>query len=130
VALGEKIGAVFGSDPSVGDLVLRAASRAGEDFWEMPLFKQYRKALDSNIADIKNITGSRYGGAIAAAVFLSEYAGDGDWAHLDIAGPALWRETSGEQVKGASGVAVRTLIEIARGLVAEGREATDGPRAF
>jgi leucyl aminopeptidase len=114
VALGDKIAAVFASDSDVAEKVLLAASRAGEFFWEMPLFKEYRKALDSNIADIKNITGSRYGGAIAAALFLSEYAGDGDWAHLDIAGPARWRETAGEQVKGGSGVGVRTLIELAR----------------
>jgi leucyl aminopeptidase len=117
VALGEKIAAVFGSESGVSDRILSAASRAGEFFWEMPLFKDYRKALDSNIADIKNITGSRYGGAIAAALFLSEFAGDGDWAHLDIAGPALSRETSGEQVKGGSGVGVRTLLELARLLV-------------
>jgi leucyl aminopeptidase len=114
VALGDKIAAVFASDSDVAEKVLRSASRAGEFFWEMPLFKEYRKALDSNIADIKNITGSRYGGAISAALFLSEYAGDGDWAHLDIAGPARSRETAGEHVKGGSGVGVRTLIELAR----------------
>ncbi|MEX1037264.1 MAG: leucyl aminopeptidase [Acidimicrobiia bacterium] len=117
VALGEKIAAVFGSGPDAAERVLKAASRAGEYFWEMPLFKDYRKDLDSNIADIKNITGNRYGGAIAAALFLSEYAGDGDWAHLDIAGPARWRETAGEHVKGGSGVGVRTLLELARLLV-------------
>ena len=65
---------------------------------------------------IKNITGGRYGGAIAAALFLAEYAGDGDWAHLDIAGPARWRETAGEYVKGGSGVGVRTLLEFATSL--------------
>lgn len=116
VALGDQIGAVFGSDSDVAALVLEAASRAGETFWEMPLFTEYRKQLDSNIADIKNITGSRYGGAIAAALFLNEYSGDGDWAHLDIAGPARWRETAGEYVKGGSGFAVRTLVEVARAL--------------
>jgi leucyl aminopeptidase len=47
-------------------------------------------------------------------VFLSEYAGDGPWAHIDIAGPAIVRETGGDQVKGGSGVAVRTLVELAR----------------
>jgi leucyl aminopeptidase len=116
VALGDQIGAVFGSDPEVATAVLQAASRAGEVFWEMPLFKPYRKALDSDVADIKNITGGRYGGAISAALFLSEYAGDGNWAHLDIAGPARWRETSGEQVKGGSGFGVRTLLELAANL--------------
>lgn len=116
IALGDRIAAVFGSDSEVAARVLGAASRAGEFFWELPLFKEYRKQLDSDIADIKNISASRFGGAIAAAVFLAEYAGDGPWAHLDIAGPARARETAGEQVKGASGVGVRTLLEVAKGM--------------
>jgi len=114
VALGQKIAAVFGSDSDAAAQILEAASIAGEEFWEMPLFKDYRKSIDSNIADIKNISGSRYGGAITAAIFLAEYAGDGAWAHLDIAGPARARETAGENVKGASGMGVRTLVELAR----------------
>jgi leucyl aminopeptidase len=116
VALGKQVAAVFGSGPDVSARVLSAAEQAGEEFWEMPLFRGYRKSLDSNIADIKNISGTRYGGAIVAALFLAEYAGDGPWAHLDIAGPARSQETSGEFVKGASGVAVRTLIELAKGM--------------
>ena len=120
VALGGKMAAVFGSDSNVAGLVLNAASRAGEHFWELPLFEPYRKELESDVADIKNITGSRYGGAITAALFLSHYAGDGPWAHLDIAGPARSNETAGEQVKGASGVGVRTLVEIVRGMVESG----------
>jgi leucyl aminopeptidase len=121
VALGDKISAVFGSDGDASTKVLEAASRAGEPFWEMPLFKDYRKSIDSDIADIKNISGSRYGGAITAAVFLAEYAGDGPWVHIDIAGPARSRETAGEQVKGASGVGVRTLIELARDMAESSR---------
>ena len=120
VALGDKISAVFGSDGEASAKVLEAASRAGEHFWEMPLFKEYRKSIDSSIADIKNISGSRYGGAIVAAVFLAEYAGDGPWVHLDIAGPARTRKTTGEHVKGASGVGVRTLIEVARAMAESG----------
>lgn len=116
VALGDQIGAVFGSDDPVAQSILKAAARAGETFWQLPLFTNYRKSLDSEVADIKNITGGRYGGAIAAALFLKEYAGDGDWAHLDIAGPARWRETAGEQVKGGSGFGVRTLLELATSL--------------
>jgi leucyl aminopeptidase len=114
VALGKEVAAVFASESAVAQRILRAADRAGEVFWEMPLHKGYRKSIDSNIADIKNISGGRYGGAIVAALFLAEYAGDGPWAHLDIAGPALNAETAGERVKGASGVAVRTLIEVMR----------------
>lgn len=114
VSLGDKIAAVFASDPGVASLVLNGASRAGEQFWEMPLFPDYKKSLESDVADIKNISGSRYGGAIVAALFLSHYAGEGPWAHLDIAGPARSRETSGEHVKGGSGAGVRTLVEVAR----------------
>jgi leucyl aminopeptidase len=114
VALGKQVAAVFGSDPEVSSRVLEAASRAGEEFWELPLFEGYRKSIDSTVADLKNISGGRYGGAIVAALFLKEYAGDGPWAHLDIAGPARSQETTGEFVKGASGVGVRTLIEVAR----------------
>ncbi len=124
VALGDKIAAVFASDSGVSSRILEAASRAGEQFWEMPLFKEYAKTIESDIADIKNISASRYGGAIIAALFLSRYAGDFDWAHLDIAGPARWRETVGEQVKGASGVGVRTLVELARSLVAATKPST------
>jgi leucyl aminopeptidase len=112
VALGDKIAGVFGSDHETAARILEAASRAGESFWEMPLHKDYRKMLDSTVADIKNVTSSRYGGAIAAALFLAEYAGETAWAHLDIAGPAVSRENSGDQVKGASGVGVRTLVEL------------------
>lgn len=120
VALGKQISAVFASDTEVAGRVLDAAGRAGEDFWHMPLFQGYRKSIDSNIADIKNISGGRYGGAIVAALFLAEYAGEGSWAHLDIAGPARSEETAGESVKGASGVSVRTLIEVARGMAETG----------
>lgn len=116
VALGKEVAAVFGSDSDVASQVLEAASRAGEAFWEMPLHKGYRKSLDSNVADIKNVSGTRYGGAVVAALFLAEYAGDRPWAHLDIAGPARSLETRGEFVKGASGVGVRTLVELARSM--------------
>jgi leucyl aminopeptidase len=118
VALGDKIAAVFASDSEVAASVLLAASRAGEHFWELPLFKDYKKSIESDVADLKNISGGRYGGAIVAALFLSSYVEDEKWAHLDIAGPARSRETAGELVKGASGVGVRTLVELARSMAA------------
>jgi leucyl aminopeptidase len=117
VALGRSIAAVLGPDPAVTGLVLTAAARAGEHLWELPLFQPYMKDLESDVADIKNVTGSRFGGTITAGLFLSRYAGDGDWAHMDIAGPAMSTETNGEQVKGASGYGVRTLVELAKAMV-------------
>ena len=116
VALGRELAAVFSSDDETAELVLASASRAGEPFWRLPLHRNYRRTLDSNVADIKNVSGSRYGGAIVAALFLAEYAGAGPWAHLDIAGPARSRKTVGELVEGASGVGVRTLLDVANSL--------------
>lgn len=116
VALGDKVAAVFASDDDVAASVLLAASRAGEHFWQLPLFKDYKKSIESDVADLKNISGGRYGGAIVAALFLAAYVDDVKWAHLDIAGPARSRETAGENVKGASGIGVRTLVELARSM--------------
>ncbi len=72
-----------------------------------------RGKLDSEIADLKNITDTRYGGALAAGVFLREFVGEGiPWAHLDIAGPADSSVVEGELVKGGTGFGVRTLVEL------------------
>ena len=78
----------------------------------MPLFDDYRDLFRSEIADFSN-TGGRYGGAITAALFIKEFAGDLPWAHLDIAGPAWAEESKPYQPKGATGAAVRTLVELA-----------------
>ena len=71
-----------------------------------------RGKLDSDVADLKNITNGRYGGALAAGLFLQEFVGEGiPWAHLDIAGPSDSSEVDGEIVKGGTGFGVRTLVE-------------------
>ena len=83
----------------------------------MPLHESYRASLDSNVADLKNI-GERWGGAITAALFLREFAGEGEWAHLDIAGPARAAKSTAYTPKGASGFGVRTLVAVAEALAA------------
>jgi leucyl aminopeptidase len=113
IALGDKIAGLWSNDQEAADQVLRAAARTGERFWQMPLPADYRKAMDSDIADIKNISGGRYGGAIHAALFLQEYVGENRWVHLDIAGPARWTEEEHYFRKGGSGFAVRTLVALA-----------------
>jgi leucyl aminopeptidase len=75
----------------------------------LPLYEDYRKKIDSEIADMKNI-GDRYGGAITAALFLKEFAGDTPWVHMDIAGPARSTVDEFETQKGATGAGVRTLV--------------------
>ena len=78
----------------------------------MPLFDDYKELLKSDIADFSN-TGGRAGGAISAAVFLKEFAGELPWVHMDIAGTAWAEEAKSYQPKGATGVGVRTLAELA-----------------
>jgi leucyl aminopeptidase len=80
----------------------------------MPLFEDYKELFKSEIADFAN-TGGRAGGAITAALFIQEFAGDLPWVHMDIAGTAWAEEAKPYQVKGATGVGVRTLAELALG---------------
>lgn len=109
VALGQRTTGIMGDD-EVRDGLVAAAQSAGEAAWPMPLPKELRKSLDSDVADMTN-TGSRYGGMLAAGIFLKEFVGDTPWAHIDIAGPSFNRESAyGYMPKGATGVMLRTLI--------------------
>ena len=82
--------------------------------WQLPLARQYRKLLDSNVADMKNI-GGPYGGAITASLFLAEFVGEIPWAHLDIAGPMDVDSDESWLSRGATGFGTRTLIDLALG---------------
>lgn len=114
VALGTVYSGVFSNNDEVAARFMGAASRSGERMWRMPLADEYRELNRSQIADVKN-TGNRYGGAITAALFVSEFAGDTPWLHVDIAGTSNSTKESGVTVKGATGVPVRTLCEFVRG---------------
>jgi leucyl aminopeptidase len=112
VALGKVTTGLFGTPPAWISALRQAAARAGEPVWELPLGPEYRELLKSDVADMVN-SGGRAGGAISAAMFLREFAGDTPWAHLDIAGTAWADEAKAWQPKGPTGVAVRTLAELA-----------------
>jgi leucyl aminopeptidase len=112
VALGKMVSGVFGTPEAWVDHVRHVANRAGDRVWPMPLFDEYREQLNSDIADLAN-TGGRPAGAATAATFLKEFTGGLPWAHLDIAGTAWAEESKPYQPKGPSGVAVRTLAELA-----------------
>ena len=115
VALGQAVAGVFGNDPAWVDQVTAASTAADEPVWQLPLEKtRYRKLLDSDIADLKNV-GGPYGGSITAAVFLSEFVGDVPWAHLDIAGPMKVDADESWRSKGATGFGTRLLAELAVG---------------
>ena len=114
VALGKITTGLYGTPQPWVEHLRAAADRAGEKVWQLPLFDEYREQLKSEIADMLNSPG-RPAGSITAAMFLKEFAGDGPWAHLDIAGTAWAEDAKSWQPKGATGTMVRTLIEVARG---------------
>ena len=113
VALGKVASGLFGQPTSWVDAVQEAASRAGERVWPLPIYDEYAEQLQSEMADIVN-SGGRPAGASTAAAFLKTFAGDRPWAHIDIAGTAWADEVKPHQPKGATGVMVRTLTELAR----------------
>jgi leucyl aminopeptidase len=112
VALGKSTNGLFANHDAWRDTVLRASDRAGDRSWPMPTYPDYFEQLKSEIADFTN-TGGRPAGAITAALFIKEFVADRPWAHLDIAGTAWADEPKPYQPKGATGVAVRTLAELA-----------------
>ena len=110
VALGKKATGLFSNDETLVEELRAAGEQAGERLWPMPLYEDYKKELESEVADMKNV-GTRWGGAIIASLFLREFVGDGiAWAHLDIAGAARADSDHEEKSKGGTGVAVRTLV--------------------
>jgi len=113
VALGEKVAGVMGNRPEWVDQLRVAADRAGEPVWPLPLPREYRKLLDSEVADLKNVSSGGYGGALTAGLFLESFVDSVTWAHLDIAGPARAASDDGELIKGGTGFGVRTLLELA-----------------
>ncbi|MCW2616623.1 MAG: Leucyl aminopeptidase, partial [Frankiales bacterium] len=112
VALGKKIAGMFASDEALAGQLEAASEATGEKLWRMPLVDDYRHALDSPIADLRNIGQPKLkimGGSITAALFLREFTGGRPWAHLDIAGTALAGGDDDELVKGGTGFGVRLL---------------------
>jgi leucyl aminopeptidase len=113
VALGHHMSGLFGNNEEWIATVGAAAARAADRVWHMPIYEEVRDQLKSDIADSVNSCG-RPGGSVTAAGFLRDFIQNRPWAHLDIAGTA-WAETKKPyQPKGPTGVAVRTLIEVAR----------------
>jgi len=119
VAMGDFYAGLFGSDPDWVAEVQAAADASGDHAWTMPLHRSYRRFLDSPFADMKNSTERKRGSSIIAALFLKEFAGEGPWAHLDIAGTAyIDRARDPFPRMGATGYGVRLLTELARRLSA------------
>jgi len=112
VALGEKMAGVFSNDEKLAATVIAAGEKTHERCWRMPLPEDYKDLLKSELADMSNIGSTRWGGAIAAALFLSEFTADTPWAHIDIAGPAFSSKASAYCGAGGTGFGVRLLSEL------------------
>jgi len=113
VALGPHIAGVMSRDEELCTQWLSASERAGEDAWRLPLPEALKEQLKSPIADMRN-TGERWGGAVTAGLFLSEFTEGQRWVHVDIAGPAMVRKPFGVNDEGGSGYAVATILEFLR----------------
>jgi leucyl aminopeptidase len=112
VALGHIHVGLFGNDEALLTKIQDAANASGERMWRMPLDDDYKEYLKSAFADLSNV-GGRWGGAVTAAYFLKEFAGDTPWAHLDIAGTAWLDDAKPYMAKGPTGVGVRTFVNLA-----------------
>jgi leucyl aminopeptidase len=112
IALGDKIAGVFSNDDDLAADIIASGEKTHERCWRMPLPEDYKELLKSDFADMNNIGSTRAGGAITAALFLSEFAADTRWAHIDIAGPAYLKKESAYCGPGGTGFGVRLLSEI------------------
>ncbi|MCW7754105.1 leucyl aminopeptidase [Desulfobotulus sp. H1] len=109
VALGEDMAGGFTEDSTLAQALAKAGEATFERCWPMPLPRDYKKLLKSELADLRNVSTTRNGGAITAALFLQEFTGKTRWAHIDIAGPAYLSKASAYCPAGGSGFGVRLL---------------------
>jgi len=110
--LGKACTGVMGNDSKLVQQTIDAGKKTGEKFWELPMFDEYKDLIKSDVADMKN-SGGRQAGSISAALLLAEFVDGAAWVHLDIAGTSTSDKASGYLVKGATGVPVRTLAQLA-----------------
>jgi len=120
VALGDFYAGFFANDDSWADAISAAGEASGDHIWRLPLHPRYRRYVKSAYADMMNSSDLREAGAVLAAEFLKEFAGEGPWAHLDIAGPAFLDRSRGDYLwqPGGSGYGVRLIAELASRLAA------------
>jgi len=122
IALGSPAAGLFANDQDLADALLAAGRYSGDRAWQLPLWEDYQDSLKSNFADMANV-GGREAGAVTAACFLSRFARDFRWAHLDIAGIA-WRSGSAKGATGRpAGLLSQYLIDRVRAAAADGEEA-------
>jgi leucyl aminopeptidase len=116
LALGDLYAGGFANDGDWGESIVEAGRRSGDLVWEFPLHPRYRRYIDSTYADMKNSSTLRQGSPVLAAEFLHEFAGDGPWCHIDMAGPGFLERSRGDylRVPGGTGYGVRLIAELGR----------------
>ncbi len=118
LALGDFYAGLFANDDGWRERILAAGEASGDHTWPFPLHPRYRRYVDSTFADMKNASILRQGSPVLAAEFLQEFAGDGPWAHIDMAGPGFLERSRGDYLSqpGGTGYGVRLIAELARAL--------------
>lgn len=109
VALGDEVSGMMSNDNSLAHQLQKSGEHTFERVWNLPLYDEYREALRSEVADLKNV-GGRAAGAILAGKFLQHFVGKTPWAHLDVAGPAFLDKEKRYLPKGGTGIPVRLLV--------------------
>jgi leucyl aminopeptidase len=122
VALGSAASLAAGRPAAWVATLVEAAEDGFERVWQMPIYPEYRKAMDSEFADIKN-SGGRYASALTAAAFLSDFVAAVPWVHVDIAGTSFVEDAKPYAVKGGTGVGVATIVGLVRRLTGATSEA-------
>jgi leucyl aminopeptidase len=113
IALGQGMAAgLFSTEDGLRDKLVAAGTAVHERVWPLPLWDDYKEAIKSDVADIKN-SGGRFGGVATSAIFLKQFV-DYPWVHLDIAGMALSEKDSDYTPRGGTGFGVRLLVEFLR----------------
>jgi leucyl aminopeptidase len=118
LALGDLYAGMFANDDAWSHEILAAAKTSGDHAWPFPLHPRYRRYVDSAFADLKNSSELRQGSPVLAAEFLQEFAGEGPWAHVDMAGPGFLERSRGDYLtqRGGTGYGVRLIVELAQRL--------------
>jgi leucyl aminopeptidase len=118
IALGEEVAGMFSNNDNLSSSLEKAADQSGENLWRMPLYKDYKGQLKSDIADLKNV-GDRRASSITASLFLSEFIQNVPWAHIDIGGTNFVKEAKKYHPKLATGYGVRLFVQFLESLLTE-----------
>jgi leucyl aminopeptidase len=112
IVLGHIASPIMGNDKSLVEKIIKASEKTSEKVWELPMWEEYEKMVESEIADVINIGPPKQAGTIMGAVFLKAFVDKYPWVHIDIAGTAIVPKAGDYFPKGGTGAGVRLLVEL------------------